>query len=96
MRQIERLMNRAIKHRAAWKLSNTEVHPSGAGLCAVYLHGNHIADVVSLPHSKSSLAIPNLATLRAYPSRTTKSRLRALGINVYTKHGVTYVGDIAI
>ena len=35
----------------------------------------------------------NTDTLRRYPTNTTKSRLRALGVNVTTRKGVTYLGD---
>lgn len=33
------------------------------------------------------------STLKDYPTNTTKSRLKALGVDVYTKAGVTYIGD---
>lgn len=38
----------------------------------------------------------NKSTLEQWPSNTTKSRLRALGCNVYTKKGVTYLNDESI
>ena len=37
--------------------------------------------------------IPNLTTLSAWPTVTTKSRLRALGVNVTTRKGITYVDN---
>ena len=56
----------------------------------VYLHGNHIATV-----TQGSVRV-NIDTLRKYPTVTTKSRLRALGVNVCTKKGITYLYGEAI
>lgn len=52
----------------------------------VYLHGNHIADVAG-----GCNAYANRQTLRRYPTATTKSRLSALGVNVTTHKGETYI-----
>ena len=87
MRKIEQEMIKAIHSVSFWKCGNTEVHPSGD----VYLHGNHIASVASDGKIKV-----NLYTLAKWPTATTKSRLRALGANVTTKAGTTYVDGQAI
>jgi hypothetical protein len=87
MRTIEKQMNQAIRERRNWRSGNTTVAACpGAGGCDVFLHGNHIANV-----GPGGTVIVNRATLRDWPTPTTKSRLRALGVNVTTKAGVTYV-----
>ena len=87
MRKIEQAMVKAIHSVSFWKCGNTEVHPSGD----VYLHGNHIASVAE----DGSIKV-NTYTLSKWPTPTTKSRLRALGVNVTTKNGVTYLDGVAI
>ena len=87
MRKIEQAMVKAIHGVSFWKCGNTEVHPSGD----VYLHGNHIASVV-----KDGSIKVNEYTLARWPSNTTKSRLRALGVNVTTKNGIIYLDGKAI
>lgn len=85
MRIIEKQMINAISNCSFWKCSNTIVHPNGD----VYLHGNHIAN------AKNGLVV-NVYTLSKWPTPTTKSRLRALGANVYTKNHITYLDGKAI
>lgn len=58
----------------------------------VFLHGNHIADYW---HESGSLEV-NSRTLAQWSTPTTKSRLRALGANVATRKGVTYLDNVAI
>ena len=74
MRKIERLMNQAIIDHKDFRRGNTEVVPTYDGVCAVYLHGNKIAEVTD--HS---------ITLYdgGWQSNTTKSRLNA----ILTEHG---------
>ena len=85
MRVIEKKMLNAIEQGRDFSLSNTHVKID-ANTAHVFLHGNHIASVVN-----EGTPIVNLDTLRAYPTPTTKSRLRALGVDVYTKKGITYL-----
>jgi hypothetical protein len=92
MRKIERQMNAAINARKAWHLDNTSTKPIDGVNVAIYLHGNHIADV----NSRTGFVMVNSDTLRRWPTPTTKSRLRALGANVTTKRGVTYLDNVAI
>jgi len=89
MRKIEKDMLNAILLGVHWKVGNTEVVSAG-GVSEVFLHGNHLGTWVS---DKFSV---NKDTIRKYPSVTTKSRLRALGVDVYTRKGVTYLGSEAI
>lgn len=97
MRKIEREMLEAIKARKYWNHSNTCVdyvvsgNPNGAR-SEVFLHGNHIADFW---HDSETLHI-DTRTLALWPTPTTKSRLRALGANVYTKKGTTYLNGEVI
>jgi hypothetical protein len=92
MRKIEREMIAAVNARKAWHLDNTATKPIDEINVAIYLHGNHIADV----NSRTGFVMVNSDTLRRWPTPTTKSRLRALGANVTTKRGVTYLNNKAI
>ena len=83
-----------------WMNNNTAVfyvsamesgNPFGAR-SEVYLHGNHIADYW---HESGSLEV-NSRTLAQWSTPTTKSRLRALGANVATRKGITYLNNVAI
>ena len=90
MRLIEQEMLQAINDKVIWTKDNTEVtYYTSHNLSHIRLHGHHIA-----VYDHSNLKVmPNLYTLAAWPTRTTKSRLRALGVNVYTRKGITYVND---
>jgi hypothetical protein len=92
MRKIEQQMLAAIQKRSNWALDNTSVAPIDDVNSAVYLHRNHIADV----NSRTGLVMVNKETLARWSTPTTKSRLRALGANVTTRKGVTYLDNIAI
>jgi len=99
MRKIEAEMNRAIKQGRNWSSANTTVHVEPTnGWRYVYLHGHHIAtvEVLSAGWGWQGHITPNLETLAQWPTNTTKSRLRALGVNVYTKAGTTYVNGSAV
>ena len=92
MRKIEKQMLDAINNRSNWRLDNTSVQPIDDVNSAVYLHGNEIATV----NSRTGLVMVNTQTLARWQTPTTKSRLRALGANVCTRKGVTYLDNIAI
>jgi hypothetical protein len=92
MRKIEQQMIAAIHTRKSWQGGNTMVSNIDDVNSAVYLHGNHIADV----NSRNGLVMVNTYTLRQWATNTTKSRLRALGANVSTRKGVTYLNNVAI
>lgn len=98
MRKIEQQIWNAIKTKKSLNAGNTRVEylpelnePMHARIeyAKVYLHGHHIA---SYTYSLNRVDY-NPMTLAQWPTRTTKSRLRALGVNVYTKNGKTFVGD---
>ena len=86
MRKIEQQMIDALRAGRAWQSGNTVVSaPDRTGRVAVYLHGNHIADW------REGQAVPNLGTLANWPTATTKSRLRALGVPIEQRKGSIYV-----
>lgn len=88
MRLIEKQMNQAINSKSNWSKDNTEVmYYEGNNLSHVRLHGHHIA---YFDHNSGEI-VPNVGTLAAWPTRTTKSRLRALDVDVYTRKNITYV-----
>jgi hypothetical protein len=90
MRKIEKEMVRAVALNKSWQSGNTEV-AGGVRVASVYLHGHKIAHVID-----RMIVVPNLKVIRQWPTVTTKSRLRALGVNIYTKKGITYVDNEAV
>jgi len=100
MRKIEQQLIAAIKAKRDFRLDNTSAYFIGASESGnpfgsrteVYLHGNPIAYYW---HEKGELEV-NIITLARYPTVTTKSRLRALGANVSTKKGVTYLDGVQV
>lgn len=91
MRKIEREMIRAITERKFWRKDNMQVYVND-DLAEVLLHNNRIATVY---YDTGKIEV-DIETLRDWQTPTTKSRLRALGKNVRTKRGVTYLDGVAI
>ena len=90
MRLIEEQMIEAVATKVAWSKDNTRVrYSSDDNTSHIRLYGHHIA---YYDHNSGEI-VPNVATLAHWPTVTTKSRLRALGVNVYTRKGITYVND---
>jgi hypothetical protein len=101
MRKIEKQMVAAVQSKQDFRLDNTSVffisaqesgNPFGSR-SEIYLHGNLIAEYWH--DEKAPLAV-NRDTLARWSTPTTKSRLRALGANVATRKGVTYLDNVAI
>lgn len=92
MRKIEKQMIDALYSQKRWAMANTIVSPIDDTNVAIYLHGHEIAIV----NTYNGFVMTNVDTLRRYPTNTTKSRLRALGVNVATRKGVTYLDNVAI
>ena len=88
MRVIEKQMLSAIMDWKYFNKDNTMVKTYN-GYSDIYLHGHHIAEY---DNSTNKVKV-NVDTLRNWPTNTTKSRLRALGVNVTTKKGVTYLDN---
>lgn len=80
MRKIEEQMLEAIRTNRNWSKDNTMVNVTDSNV-EVFLHGNHIANVVN------GLVEVIKETALYWPTRTTMSRLRALGVNVNVKQG---------
>lgn len=83
MRLIEKEMLAAINGGRDWSKDNTRVEQArSTGGCDVFLHGHHIASV-----QRNGVTLVMRHTLRQWPTRTTMSRLRALGVDVCTRKG---------
>lgn len=96
MRKIEQQMINAIANKQDWLQDNTCVvfsdHIGNPYLRAtIYLHNNLIAEV--LPDGVINV---DTDTLKDYPTRTTMSRSRALGVDVCTKRGIVMLDGKAI
>lgn len=103
MRKIEQKMVAAFGKKSI-KLGNTTVEyraeistplQSRMETSRIFLHGNHIATVIHDPKHQGRV-VANEETLQKWSTVVTKSRLRALGVNVYTKKGVTYLNDLPV
>jgi hypothetical protein len=102
MRKIEQQMLNAIHAKTEkWISDNTAVfyisanesgNPHGSR-SEIYLHGNLIAEYW---HDAGTPLEVDTVTLARWSTNTTKSRLRALGANVSTRKGVTYLNNVAI
>ena len=90
MRVIEKEMLAAINGGRDWSKDNTRVEAHRGAYRSydvdVFLHGNHIAEVLCRMGCDDIVHV-NRDTLRKWPTRTTMSRLRALGVDVYTRKG---------
>ena len=96
MRLIEKEMLSAINNGRNWSKDNTRVAVNtvdGTTFTKVYLHDHLIA----CTGMWGSLAVETCKdTLREWPTRTTMSRLRALGVNVCTRKGVVMLNGEAL
>ncbi len=87
MRKIEQKMNRANARGESWAGGNTKVVTLANGVSEVFLHGHHIARCWDC-----GLTVDvDTDTLLDWPTRTTMSRLRALGVDVCTRRGDIYL-----
>lgn len=106
MRKIEKDMLAAITAKRNWSTENTRVEyqpemSTTKRACIeyakVFLHDNHIATVVYGNKGDGKVRVDyNPATLRAWPTRTTFSRLNALGIKAGMRKGIVYVNEKAL
>jgi hypothetical protein len=80
MRKIEKQMIAVLQEGRNFELDNTRVEGN-----SVYLHNHHIADMAD------GKCVVNMDTLAAWPTRTTRSRLNALGAHVNVIKGITFV-----
>lgn len=91
MRKIEAQMNRAIRDGRNWASANTQVVIGFQDSATVYLHGHHIATV-----TPDGEVVPNRETFRDWPTATTRSRLRALGVNASIKNFEACIDGVAL
>ena len=91
MRKIEQEMWNAINEGVNWSKDNTQV-TQFKDTSEVFLHGHHIATI----NSYTGELVVITATLANWPTNTTKSRLRALGADVETKKGITYLNGVPV
>lgn len=87
MRQIEKAMLSALRENRTARLNNTDVVVINDTEKAVFLHGHKIARYTCGKFYVS---------LCGWNTTTTRSRLRALGVNVTTKQGTPYIGGEAV
>ena len=104
MRVIEKKMNEAINANQDWRHGkNAKGYPAmevshgrcirtGMNYADVYLHANHIATV----NKDTGKVVPNIQTFRNWPTTTTRSRLRALGVDASIKNGAAQINGEAI
>jgi hypothetical protein len=76
MRKIEREMIEAINMSTDWSKDNTRV-VNVNNISKVYLHGNLIAEYL---HDYNQLIVDE-KTFRKWPTKTTRSRLYAMGVD---------------
>ena len=99
MRKIEKQMIEAIRSGDNWKSGNTEVRHSidnGIFYADIYLHGHHIAVATPKSWDVYPVAKANEKTFSAWPTATTRSRLRALGVNASIREGHAHIDGIMI
>ncbi len=99
MRKIEMNMNAAVMLGRDWKQANTMTFrkPFAQGAVDVFLHGHHIATVWNACDGRDRWTVEvDTDTLASWPTRTTMSRLRALGADVCTRKGRPFLNGEAI
>lgn len=89
MKKIERAMCEALENRTPWAGGNTTLTiDEETGLATVRLHGHKI--FAKTRGGKSWFRIAGWNTV------TTRSRLRALGVQITTKDFAPYVGGVPV
>lgn len=88
MRTIEKNMLNALREKKTWRNSNTAVvFNEDKSECRVYLHGNCIFAVCE--------GVARF-TLAGWNSKTTRSRLNALGVGIYCKNFAPYRNGVRL
>ena len=99
MRKIEKQMIEAINSGNDFKSTNTEVVFLGGQLAHVYLHGHKIATVkkrIGERFRPIDEIEADRETFRNWPTATTRSRLKALGIDASIKNFEACIDGIAL
>ena len=96
MRKIHKELLTAVYHGRPWRKANLRVEPSTFNGQVegvhVYLHNNSLG-MYSYTAGKF---IPALETLKRYPTRTTCSYLRTLGIGAHIVRGAPRIDDVPV
>jgi len=93
MRLIEQQMLTAVHDRANWSKDNTMVKQhNSSGNSFIMLHGHHIATY----NHDTPCILANRSTFIDWPTRTTASRLRALGIKASLKQGQAAIDGVIL
>jgi len=94
MRKIEENMLNAIWNKLTVNLSNTSVHYNEhTQMSLVRLHGNLIA---TYKHDGLYKYKANAAMFKEWATTTTRSRLRAMGINASIKGGKAVIDGVVL
>ena len=106
MRKIEAQMIEAIRRKQDWKsYKNAQGYPAmevvhvrehGINYADIYLHANLIAVATPDTWDARPWANPNRAMFKEYPTRTTRGRLRALGVNASIKNGAAHIDGMEV
>ncbi len=99
MRKIESEMVHNVMMGRDWSQTNTSTQRASSddAVMMVRLHGHHIATVWGACHGRDQWQVEvNTNTLCAWPTRTTMSRLRALGVDVCTRKGEVMLDGVAL
>ena len=87
--KINSEMLEAVKLQRNWKNNNTEVEQVDDNTAEVRLHENLIARV--LYGDPGYVIVPSQSTLAEWPTTTTMSRLRSLGVDVMRRKNKVYL-----
>lgn len=90
MRKIEQQMLEAIRSGVSACMGNTVVAFTSANTAYVILHGNVIAEAIN------GCVLVVKDTFKAWPTRTTVSRLRALGIAASIRKGKPCINGVPV
>ena len=94
MRKIEQDMLNAVWNKSDACFSNTSVHYNEhTYTILIRLHGNLIATYV---HDGQYKFNANIETFKLWPTRTTSSRLRAMGIVASIKGGQAAIDGVIL
>lgn len=106
MRKIEKDMLNAIEKKTNWANANTRVmyqpevsttERACIEYAKIFLHDNHIATVAYGHMVDGKVRVDfNPTTLKTWPTRTTFSRLNALGIKAGMRKGIVHVNEKAL
>jgi hypothetical protein len=95
MRKIEREMLEAISLKTDWSKDNTRVNQY-RGIANIYLYDNWIAQHVYATKYEYARTSPLTVTFKEWPTTTTRSRLRALGINASIRKGKACIDGVEL